>query len=138
MPDRVLIVDDDPDIAESLAMILEDEGFAVTVATNGADALRAVQSAHPAVIVLDMLMPVMDGTQFAGELAKRDPDHAPIIVVSATHDVRERAHEIGAEAFLMKPFDVRTLCKTLARLCDHNRARGDGHGGNGHGGATTV
>jgi DNA-binding response OmpR family regulator len=134
MPDRVLVVDDDPDIAESLAMILEDEGFAVTVAANGADALRAMESAPPAVIVLDMLMPVMDGAQFAGELARRDPDHAPIVVVSATHDVRDRAHEIGAEAFLMKPFDVRTLCKTLARLCENGRRAGR----QAQGGATTV
>ena len=118
MPEHVLVIDDDPDIAESLAMILEDEGFAVTVAANGADALRAIETTRPAVIVLDMLMPVMDGAQFASELARRDPDHAPIVVVSATHDVRDRAHEIGAEAFMMKPFDVRTLCRTLARLCE--------------------
>jgi DNA-binding response OmpR family regulator len=135
MPDHILVVDDDPDIAESLAMILEDEGFEVTIAANGIEALRAVETTPPEAIVLDMLMPIMDGAQFAAELALRYTPRPPIVVVSATHDVRDRADAIGAEEFLMKPFDVRSLCATLARLCA--RSREERPGGNGHGGATT-
>lgn len=109
-PDRyVLVVDDEPDIAESIQLILELDGYAVETAANGAEALAAIDRGRPALILLDMLMPIMNGWQFAAELADRSARRPPIVVITAAEDARARADEIGADDHLKKPFDVAAL-----------------------------
>lgn len=111
---RVLVVDDDADILESLAEILELEGYEVRRARNGEEAL-AVLAAGPAdVILLDLVMPVMNGWEFSRRLAERPAgERPPLVVVSADRNVAQKAREIGAAAWLGKPFDLDAL---LARL----------------------
>src|SRR5207248_455101 len=80
---RVLVVDDDPDIRELLFTALEDEGFEVVPAGNGQEALAIIKTFRPDVIVLDLMMPVMDGWQFAHELRardERDEDNQPVVI----------------------------------------------------------
>jgi CheY-like chemotaxis protein len=102
----VLVVDDNDDIREVLAMALEVEGYAVSHAANGRVALEVVARGMPALILLDMKMPVMDGWEFAAEVRRRYAVCAPIVVISAAADARRRAAEIGAQAWVGKPFDL--------------------------------
>ena len=106
----VLVVDDDPDILEALAEILEVEGFDIRRARNGQEALERLVAPAPNLILLDLMMPVMDGWEFAQRMHQR-PDVAdiPIIVLSADRNVGTKAREIGAVGHLAKPFELNEL-----------------------------
>jgi len=100
---RVLIVDDEPDIRATVSAMLEIEGYAVAEAANGADALAAVETEPPDVILLDMRMPVLDGWAFAAEMRRRS--HAiPIVVMTAARDAARWAGEVAAVGYVAKPF----------------------------------
>jgi CheY-like chemotaxis protein len=119
-PARILLVDDDQDVRCSLAELLQDEGFEVVCAGDGAQALRALAApAAPNVILLDLAMPVMDGWTFR-DLQRRDPRLAaiPTIVISASHAPdRDALESLHADAVLPKPFDLERLVETLDRVC---------------------
>lgn len=111
----ILLVDDDETILASVEFLLMDEGYTVVTATNGHEALAAVESEPPCVILLDMKMPVMDGWAFALAYRERPGPHAPIIVMTAAHDSRSRGAEIRADGFIAKPFDVDHLLALVRR-----------------------
>jgi CheY-like chemotaxis protein len=112
----VLVVDDDPDILEALCDIVEVEGYRVIRARNGAEALARVQAEVPDVILLDLMMPVMDGAAFAAALRDRPGGSAiPLVVISADGKP-ERATGLGAAAFLAKPFDIEALLGVVAHV----------------------
>ncbi|HEV8229115.1 MAG TPA: response regulator [Candidatus Limnocylindria bacterium] len=113
MGKRVLVVDDDPSIRDILSAALEDDGYEVVPASNGADALDVVDRWKPDVIVLDLMMPVMDGWTFARRLRERDD--IPIIVISAANDLARHALDVGARDVLPKPFDLDKLLPSVAR-----------------------
>ena len=110
---RVLVVDDDPDILDALSEILEVEGYAVQRARNGREALERLEQGLPDLVLLDLMMPVMDGWEFARSLSP----HArpPIIVLSADRNVSSRAREIGALEWLAKPFELSELLAAVRR-----------------------
>jgi CheY-like chemotaxis protein len=112
----VLIVDDDLDIRDSLAEVLEIEGYRVAKAKNGREALRMLQTGQRPAVILHLMMPVMNGWQFRAAQAS-DPTIAtiPVVVLTADSNAREKAAEIGAQAFLRKPLDLRTLLDTIGR-----------------------
>jgi DNA-binding response OmpR family regulator len=110
---RVLVVDDDEDIVELVRFVLESAGYAVVTAGDGRQALAAVTTAMPDLILLDMKMPIMDGKQFAAELRRRHDDAAPIIVITAAEDARKRALEIGAVDWLAKPFELPDVLRVV-------------------------
>jgi len=112
---RVLVVDDDPDIRELLFTALEDEGFEVVPAGNGQEALAIIKTFHPDVIVLDLMMPVMDGWQFRKE-QKADADIAgiPLVAITATG---KRPVLIDAAELVMKPLDLTQLFAAIERYC---------------------
>lgn len=115
---RILLVEDDFSIRETIAEVLEDEGFRVTCAANGAEALaRLAAGDAPALILLDLMMPVMDGSEFR-RLQRDDPRLAdiPVVVLSAGHAADQRAASLGADGFLQKPFEVDSLLETVTRL----------------------
>ncbi len=106
----VLVVDDDPDILEALAEILEVEGFNIRRARNGQEALQRLEAPLPQLILLDLMMPVMDGWEFAQKLHQRaEGSDIPIIVLSADRNVGTKAKEIGAVGHLAKPFELNEL-----------------------------
>ena len=110
---RVLVVDDDPDILDALSEILEVEGYEVQRARNGREALQRLEQAPPDLVLLDLMMPVMDGWEFARSL---DPDaRPPIIVLSADRNVSVKAQEIGALGWLAKPFELSELLAVVRR-----------------------
>jgi CheY-like chemotaxis protein len=113
---RVLVVEDDPDLAALEAELLEEHGHRVDVASNGREALAAVERAAPDLILLDMKMPVMSGREFADEYRRAHPSPAPIVVVTAAEDVRRRAAEVGASGWIAKPFDPDALVENVMRL----------------------
>jgi CheY-like chemotaxis protein len=111
----ILVIDDDPAILSTVTDILEFEGYPVATATNGAEGLRCVEQQRPALVLLDMRMPVLDGWEFARILRDRDIT-LPIVVMTAAQDARRWAQEIGATGYLAKPFDLLELLATVERL----------------------
>ena len=117
MSGTVLIVEDDSDTREMLGRFLELEGYTVETAENGKRALERLGSGVGAcVILLDLMMPVMDGWQFRQEQI-RDASLAdiPVIVVSAAG--RERLEKIHANAYLSKPVDLDELLGCVTQFC---------------------
>ncbi len=104
------MVDDDPDILEALSEILESEGFAIRQARNGQEALELLERRPPNLILLDLMMPVMDGWEFAERIRGRvDWAQIPVIVLSADRNIGGKARELGALGYLAKPFELSDL-----------------------------
>lgn len=119
-PVRILIVEDDPALRGTVAEVLEEEGYDVDCAANGAEALsKLTELSIPSLILLDLAMPVMDGWAFRAA-QRRDPRFAriPTVVVSASIEPTPGAiGDLAPEAFLPKPFDLDQLIRTIQRLC---------------------
>jgi two-component system chemotaxis response regulator CheY len=111
----ILVVDDDPAIRTTVSEILELEGYPVTTASNGMEALEAVERDNPSLVLLDMRMPVLDGWGFARALRQRGM-MMPILVMTAAQSARTWAEEIGAQGYLAKPFDLAELLNAVERL----------------------
>ena len=114
---RVLVVDDDDTIRATVAEALELEGYAVARAANGAEALEVVREQRPGAIVLDLMMPVMDGLTFL-ERCRREPgcQGTPILVISARRDLPSDVASLGVDGCLAKPFDLDVLVGAVGRL----------------------
>jgi CheY-like chemotaxis protein len=110
----ILIVDDDRTIREIVAETLELEGYPVVQAANGAEALAQIAHKLPSLVLLDMRMPVLDGWGVARALRDRGI-RLPIVVLTAAHNARAWANEIGAIAYLAKPFEDTDLLATVER-----------------------
>jgi CheY-like chemotaxis protein len=115
----VLVVDDEPNILETLSFVLEMEGFRVATAEDGEEALAQVAALRPPVVVLDAMMPRRDGFDVCRTI-KADPGLAGVHVVMLTamgqKADRERALAAGADHFMTKPFDEEELLALLRRL----------------------
>jgi CheY-like chemotaxis protein len=105
---RVLVVDDEPQLRATVREALVLEGYEVTEASNGAEALALLRTADPEAIVLDLWMPVMDGWAFRKAQLVSHPD-IPVIVVSALDLSNEHLEELRAHAVIGKPFDLEML-----------------------------
>jgi len=118
-PDRstLLLADDDPTIADSLAPFLERAGFHVLVVSDGVNALEKAQSHHPELIILDVLMPRMDGRETLRRLRKAKI-WTPTILLTQVGEASERALalEEGADDYLNKPFDLISYGNTKKSL----------------------
>ena len=112
----VLIVDDDPDILQTLGLCLSTEGYRVVMASNGEEALDVLKTERPRVILLDLMMPVMDGWQFVAELEARGLRSAPLLILSADRAVRGHAMNLHASGYLAKPFDLDELLTKVQDL----------------------
>jgi len=113
---RILVVDDEPQVVWMLQFSLEAEGYQTLSALDGRAALDEVHEHHPSVVLLDIMMPVMDGWAFLEELQALPIDERPrVIVVSSRSSLRDRAKaaELGADAFVAKPFNVDDLLVVL-------------------------
>ena len=108
--DHILLVEDDPEARDEMAGVLRREGYAVVAAADGEEALEAVRREMPALILLDLMMPVMDGFEFRVR-QMQDPALAeiPIIVLSGGWDLQRKAAALGATACLQKPVDPSRL-----------------------------
>jgi two-component system response regulator MprA len=122
----ILIVEDDRDLADAILRALRIAGYKGRTAENGQRALEAVAATTPALILLDMLMPVMDGWQCARALRSKYGDSIPIVVVSAAEDVRKHGALIGANDVLSKPFELDDLLRLVARYVGLTPSRAAG------------
>ena len=113
---RILLIDDDPDILHVAGDILEDEGYEVQRAHDGAEALRYLAGAEPDLVLLDLMMPVADGWDVLARL--RGGEHAPfpIVVLSAHDALPEHATRLRADGWLGKPFEVDALIRKVAEF----------------------
>jgi CheY-like chemotaxis protein len=106
----ILVVEDDPDVRELQRAIFQSDGYDVTTASNGAEALAALRHRRPCVILLDLMMPVMDGWQFLDAI-KQMPEFAdlPVLLLSASRQLAATARDNPVKAYLPKPFELSKL-----------------------------
>ena len=122
MGNLVLIADDDRDIVRFVALNLRLEGFEVVVADNGQDALDTAISARPALVLLDTMMPRMDGYEVCSRLRDQRPDTPVIMLTAKSLDAdRAMAFTAGADDWVTKPFDPADL---VSKVKDHLRGQG--------------
>ena len=113
MERKVVVVEDDINIAELLRLYLEKDGFAVTVTHDGPEGLRAAEEIKPDLVMLDIMLPGMDGWQVCKRL--RQTSKVPIIMLTAKGETEDKVQglEMGADDYIVKPFEVKEL---LARI----------------------
>ena len=113
MSKKVLIVEDDSNIAELLRLYLEKDGFDITIAENGAEGLAEFERTEPDLILLDIMMPVLDGWGVCREI--RAVSNVPIIMLTAKGETLDKVTglEMGADDYIVKPFEVGEL---MARI----------------------
>lgn len=111
----VLIVDDDASLVTLMTHVLLGAGYDVVSAPNGAVGLEVVRMSRPGLVILDMMMPVMDGVEFL-RVAKASPglSDIPVLVCSANDNACELAESLGAEACLEKPMDFALFVAAVA------------------------
>jgi CheY-like chemotaxis protein len=106
----VLVVEDEPYLCDLIADVLEAEGHTARKASNGLDALQMISERKPHLVLLDLMMPIMDGWEFMAELranpAWRD---VPVVVITAVYDVAKTQSITNASAVITKPFDIDQL-----------------------------
>lgn len=119
MEQPILVVDDDAGIRQTIGALLREEGYRVSLAVDGLDALEQVAGGLPALILLDITMPRMDGYAFAEELQRRGLAPAvPILLLTADASAPEKARRVGAAGFVAKPFDLDELLDAVTRALD--------------------
>jgi two-component system response regulator MprA len=119
---RVLVVDDEPDVREAIETALELEGHRIATAVDGVDALKSLGQAEFDVIVLDILMPNLNGFEVCGHL-RRSGNRTPILILTA-RDAEEdtiRGLDLGADDYLVKPFALGELLARVRALLRRNR-----------------
>jgi DNA-binding response OmpR family regulator len=114
-PPVILVVDDDPRIRQTIQWALGEEGFAIETAANGRTALERAIRARPALIVLDMRMPLVDGIAFADGLRRAFSEPPPIVLITGDDRPADKARRVGAYAYLPKPFELDDLVATIRR-----------------------
>jgi two-component system response regulator MprA len=112
---RVLVVDDEPMVRETLGQVLADEGYVVDLAVDGETALDRVHAALPDAILLDLMMPGMNGRQFLQAL-RDEPAyaHVPVLIMTAVHGLEVNLATLGASEVVEKPFNVDELLNKVA------------------------
>ncbi|MEG0598014.1 MAG: response regulator transcription factor, partial [Oscillospiraceae bacterium] len=113
MARKVLIVEDDSNIAELLHLYLEKEGFQTVVANDGGKGVELFRSEHPDLVLLDIMLPVMDGWSVCKKI--RENDKTPVIMLTAKGEMTDKVAglEMGADDYIVKPFEMKEV---LARI----------------------
>jgi len=126
MPHKILVVDDDPDILEAIGMILESQGYKVVTARDGVEGLATLKAEKPELMILDLLMPKMDGFAVCKEL--QDPRWArykdiPILILTSVREEASRRRyeletglELDVDDYVEKPVSPDTLLERVGRL----------------------
>lgn len=116
---KILVVDDEPEIVELVRMRLEAHGYAVITASDGLEALDLARAAHPDLMILDVMLPKLDGFKVCAML-KQDTryQHIPIVMLTAKTQANDEqtARDCGADAYLRKPFHAEEMLATIGGL----------------------
>ncbi len=111
---KILIVDDDTTIREMLDTVLTDEGYATIQAGNGRDGVDMAQRLHPELILMDIMMPVVDGATAIGQLRENPSTRSiRVIAMSAGSTLLQRVDQLKADGVLAKPFDLDELLANI-------------------------
>jgi CheY-like chemotaxis protein len=114
---HILIVDDDQAIRDVVSDILEMSDYRVKTACNGAEALETMRVDRPAAVLLDLMMPVMNGWEFLRQYKCEVPvAPVPVVIMSAARDASAVAGQLGAQAFLSKPFEIEAILAIVGRV----------------------
>lgn len=111
----ILVVDDEPQILNLISEVLEDAGYHVEVAGDGREALDRMAQINPHLILLDLMMPRMDGYTFRKMLGEQARQVPPVVVVSADRNVAQKVANLGINGYLPKPFDLDDLLGIVER-----------------------
>ena len=109
----ILVVDDDYHLRNTIQLMLEEEGFVVQIAADGQEAVELAQSQQPALIVLDMGLPLLDGYEVAVQVRSRYGANVPVVLITADGQAQEKSQRLGATAYLRKPFDMDDLIQVV-------------------------
>ena len=113
----ILLIEDDEGVRQSLSEVLRDEGYAVQAVQDGVEALRWLERNLPSLILLDLMLPWINGVDFAKEIRQNERlAKTPLVVLSARPDVRERAQEAHADDWLSKPMSFEELLHVVQNL----------------------
>ena len=128
---RVLIIEDDRSLSDVLSYNLEDSGYSVAVAHDGQDGLNRAQHQPPDIIILDLMLPVVDGLEVCRRL-RADPAMEEVLIVMLTARAEESDHviglAIGADDYVTKPFSIRVMLERIkALLRRREKVNNDGH-----------
>lgn len=118
----ILVVDDDPDIVTVMTEVLTLAGYRVKEATSGCDGLRLALDERPDLILLDVILTDMSGTDFAAAYRERTPpEHRAAVIMTTAHvDAARIANESGADGLLAKPFDIDELVECVQQTLSHH------------------
>ncbi len=135
---RILVVDDDERVRTSIGSVLRDEGYDVAIATHGIEAVECIRRAPPALVLLDVWMPELDGIEVLSLLKNEQPE-LPVIVLSghANVEVAVKATRLGAVDFIEKPFSIDALLSSVSRALEDG-SEVEIEGQHGHGGLGEV
>lgn len=115
MVKKILLAEDDPDIRFILNIVLEKAGYQVEPLSAG-DTIVEGRHEWPDLFILDKSLPVIDGLALCKFLRiKQETRHIPIVMISSYHKLKKKAHEVGVDAFIEKPFDLKVLLDVVAR-----------------------
>ena len=118
---KILIADDNENIRDALTYLLEDEGYALSMAKDGSDALKKVREFHPDILFLDIMMPEMNGYEVC-RVIKSDPKLKNIYVIMLTAKgqvaEQERGKEVGADEYIVKPFSPMEILSKIKNILD--------------------
>lgn len=123
-PQTILVVDDEPDALEIVKEGMEFRGYTVVTATNGLDALKIIEEEHPDLIILDVMMPRMDGFETCRVLkAGYQTNQIPVLLLTARGEIEDKVEglAVGADDYLSKPFDMRELAARVDMLMRRTR-----------------
>ena len=120
---KILVIDDDSHISEVVKLYLEKEGYEVYVAEDGAEGVNKFKAVQPKLVVLDIMLPVMDGMQVCNEI--RRIDNTPIIMLSAKGEVFDKVLllELGADDYMVKPFEPKELIARIKAILRRSTQR---------------
>ncbi|MBR0451434.1 MAG: response regulator transcription factor [Oscillospiraceae bacterium] len=106
---NIMVVDDEKNICELIRLYLEKEGFAVTIANNGSDAIAMIRQNRPDLVLLDIMMPVIDGWEVCRQV--REFSQVPIIMLTAKGETFDKVMglDLGADDYIVKPFDTKEV-----------------------------
>ena len=116
MEKKILVVEDEPEVVNLLRTRLEANHYGVMAAGNGVEGLKQIELEKPDLILLDILMPQMDGYTFLKELKRRKPDwNVPIIVLTAKSRMKELFEAEGVRDYMVKPYDAQDLLERIKK-----------------------
>ncbi len=131
MPAKILVADDSPNIREILRLSLETDGYTVVLAEDGEQALALVAGQKPDLVIIDVMMPKVNGFQVCRKV-KTDPATHDVPVIMLTAKIGQQdvhwGKDCGADEYITKPFSTKGLTRTIARLLGLGQGHQDGHG----------